>query len=693
MGIVYEAEHTTLERRVALKVLPHRETSDTLKERFYREARAAARLHHTNIVPVFDFGEEQGVPYYAMQCIEGRGLDQLVEWVREKGGDLSSDSIAGFWAKFQMKSNSDGSGCGSLRRWQYIANLGIQAASAVQYAHEQGVIHRDIKPSNLLLDQDHHLWITDFGLAKLNDNLNLTMTGDLVGTLRYLPPESTRGEAGELSDVYGLGLVLYELAALQRPFEDVSRLSLLKQIVDTGPTRLQKLRPDVPCDLRTIIHKSIDREPTSRYPSAAALGEDLQRFLDDKPILARPHSAFAHVWRWSRRNRLAASLFTTVALLVIAGFVASTWFAIHLKGIVNQRNEALTSVGVEQRVAAAERDQAFQRLFESQVAQAGATRSSRQVGQRFQAIQAVEEATALLPKVDADADTEFRLRSELIGALVMADADIVEEWSGIGNRIDRYKFDFNSNINCVFYVDSESKRRQVVLRSVDDDKVVFATHLGPTRGYPARPVISPNGRWLSIHLVQPGNGDQEAALVTIILDAKTGAERLKTKSQAPKCLQATSCFDCGNHVAIADGEAIVVYDLEQSREVQRIETGLAVGRIALSRDARRVAVCHCDADHTVRAWDVASEDALLEIPFEVYCRGICWNSRGDELAIASDCNVEVWDVASAARRYRRYAANTIFHVAYSSDGECLVHLHGDMRRPSGIRLMARRSFT
>ena len=267
MGVVYEAEHLTLSRRVALKMLPTSAAAGKNKERFFREARAAARLHHTNIVPVFDFGEDNGSAYYAMQYIEGWGLDKVVQRNREQSEDGRSSSSTAFWAQFgsaHPKDDSSGAQLGKLNRWTYIARLGMQAAEALHYAHSQGVVHRDIKPSNLLLDDAHHVWITDFGLAKLADERDLTATGELVGTLRYLAPESLRGASGKSADVYGLGLVLYELIVLRRPFDDSDRLTLVQRITEKGPTPIGRLRKDVPRDLQMIVQKA--RAPRSRDP-------------------------------------------------------------------------------------------------------------------------------------------------------------------------------------------------------------------------------------------------------------------------------------------------------------------------------------------------------------------------------------------------------------------------------------------
>jgi hypothetical protein len=203
--------------------------------------------------------------------------------------------------------------------WQSVASIGVQVAQALEYAHKQGVYHRDIKPSNLLLDTRGVVWITDFGLAKAEDQQNLTHPGDILGTLRYMPPESFEGKSDARGDIYALGLTLYEMLAFRPAFGEKDRHKLIKQVTHEEPVRLGKLNPEVPRDLRTIIHKAIEREPARRYQSAGELAADLQRFLDDEPIKARRVSAAERLARWCRRNKVVAALTATVAALLMAG--------------------------------------------------------------------------------------------------------------------------------------------------------------------------------------------------------------------------------------------------------------------------------------------------------------------------------------------------------------------------------------
>ena len=284
MGVVYEAVEDALGRRVALKALPLQAAArPQWLDRFRREAKAAARLHHTNIVPVFGIGEQNGVHYYVMQAIDGVSLEKR-----------------------------------PVADMRQMATWGLKIAEALAHAHALGVLHRDIKPSNILIDEAGEPYLTDFGLAKLTDDVDLTESGDFIGTLRYASPEQLQGRCDERSDVYSLGATLYELLSGQPPFAAEDRGSLVRQIVEEEPRALRSVRPAAPRDLATIIHKAMAKEPARRYPTAAALADDLRRYLADQPVLARPVSSFERTSRWARRHPAIAGLSAAVAVLLLA---------------------------------------------------------------------------------------------------------------------------------------------------------------------------------------------------------------------------------------------------------------------------------------------------------------------------------------------------------------------------------------
>ncbi|AWM40990.1 Serine/threonine-protein kinase PknB [Gemmata obscuriglobus] len=336
MGVVFEAVQESLGRPVALKVLArHAQLDRTRRERFVREAQAAAKLHHTNIVPVFGVGEQDGLPYYVMQLIPGCGLHALVRlWRRQLGrsAEAARETLAhGPGTKpaaappyEAVEPEPDGPNYGD---WRFVAGAGLQAAEALDYAHQHGVLHRDVKPANLLFD-GASVWVADFGLAKLMNADGLTATGDILGTLQYVPPEGLSGRSDDRSDVYGLGATLYELLTLEPPYSADSPARLVKQVTDADPPPPRALNPDIPRDLETIVLKAMAREPSARYPSARELADDLDAFLNDRPIKARRLSLPARVWRVCRRNPAVASLTaTTVAALALAAVTGWVWFA------------------------------------------------------------------------------------------------------------------------------------------------------------------------------------------------------------------------------------------------------------------------------------------------------------------------------------------------------------------------------
>jgi serine/threonine protein kinase/WD40 repeat protein len=332
MGVVYEAEQESLGRHVALKVLSAAALADAkLVLRFEREARAAARLHHTNIVPVFGVGHDDGRRFYVMQFIQGQGLDAVLDELKRLNAESDPGTPpASGPGPGAMSRSSDSvpilpmsQGTRKLTYWQTVAQIGVQVADALEYAHRQGIVHRDIKPSNLLLDARGTVWVTDFGLAKAADQQNLTHTGDILGTLRYMPPEAFEGKSDHRGDIYSAGLTLYELLALRPAFGAEDRGRLVRQVTTEEAEKLSKRNPEIPRDLETIVHKAIDREPARRYQAAGELAADLQRFLRDEPIEARRISLRERGWRWCRRNPAIASLATALAVLMVGATVVS----------------------------------------------------------------------------------------------------------------------------------------------------------------------------------------------------------------------------------------------------------------------------------------------------------------------------------------------------------------------------------
>ena len=359
MGIVFEAVQESLGRRVALKLLPSWAKADPRQlERFRREARAAAALQHPGIVQVHGVGEENGVPYFAMQFIEGWGLDRTIEGLRQERdgtGPGPPEEILKVRKAPPRGSSSGRDGSSSTgKRGEYYreaARLILQAADALAYAHEHGIVHRDIKPSNLLLGAGGTLWVTDFGLAKARGSEEITLSGELVGTLRYMAPERFRGWADPRSDIYSLGLTLHEFVALEPAFDDPDQSRLMGKILEEDPWPLRQIDPAVPRDLETIVSKAIEKEPSRRYEGMAALAADLRRFLEDQPILARPPSAWDRVARWTRRHKTLA-----IAAVLLLALAAASLAVIAAVASRERANTLRALVQVEEKDAAGRRN-------------------------------------------------------------------------------------------------------------------------------------------------------------------------------------------------------------------------------------------------------------------------------------------------------------------------------------------------
>lgn len=298
MGIVYRARQTSLGREVALKTILAGELATPASvQRFRNEAAAAARLHHPNIVPVFEVGECDTQHFFSMRLVPGGRT--IAAWARALPPEA---------------------------RWRAIAGMMARSARAVAFAHERGVLHRDLKPSNILVDDQQEPQITDFGLAKLLgvEDSALTHTAAVLGSPSYMAPEQAEGRQDDVTiatDVYGLGAVLYELLSGRPPFIAATPLATARKVVERSPARL----PAVPLDLETICLKCLFKLPAQRYESAHALADDLERFTRGEPILARPLSPAEALWRWARRSPKVAALAAAALLAAAAGFTGVTW--------------------------------------------------------------------------------------------------------------------------------------------------------------------------------------------------------------------------------------------------------------------------------------------------------------------------------------------------------------------------------
>ncbi|MBL9167166.1 MAG: protein kinase [Verrucomicrobiales bacterium] len=324
MGIVYRARHLPLHRLVALKMLhSNGAIAPSALTRFKIEAEAAAMLEHPHIVSTYDAGEVDGQPYLSMRLIEGSSLAK-----RLADFSLASKSP-------ELADQPKGTSFSRRARQERIAQLLIAVCTAVHYAHEHGVVHRDLKPNNILLDRDGIPHLSDFGIAKMLDRAEgVTRTSDIVGTPHYMSPEQALGKpVGPSSDIYSLGIILYELLTGKPPFRAASHLETLQQVLKDQPTNPTALNHSIDVDLATICLKCLEKAPQARYVTAEALAEDLKRWLHRELILARRATPPVRLHRWIRRNPVGTSFI--VMLLCALGI--SLWLVLKLHE--SQRSE------------------------------------------------------------------------------------------------------------------------------------------------------------------------------------------------------------------------------------------------------------------------------------------------------------------------------------------------------------------
>jgi serine/threonine protein kinase/WD40 repeat protein len=684
MGIVFEARQISLDRRVALKVLPGLSLLGSNRlERFQREAKAAGRLHHTNIVPVYGFGEQDGAHYFVMQFVSGVSLEQVIDEFRalppEAGGAEASPPAASAESAWladdgsaPMTSLADspmprqvGGIFGSKVFYQRVARLGMQAAEALDYAAQQGVLHRDIKPANLLLEASGQIWVTDFGLAKLSDSDDLTHSGELFGTLRYMPPERFAGCFDARSDVYSLGLTLYELLTLQRPFADAERSRLMAQIVNETPPRPRQFNPAIPRDLETIVMKAIAHEPQARYASAGAMADDLRRFLADRPIHARRTSALERIWRWSRRNPGWTALWSAVALLGVTIVVISMLSA-HWLGA-----EAAKSKLAER--------QAREQLWLAKRNEAHGWRLSHGPGQRFESLRAIANALQLpVPPGHSLAE----LRTEAVAALALPDITIEREWQG-GATPGTVGLAFDHDLKRCARL---TKDGIVSVRRLDDDSLLAQWRENDSWDAwfdEDHLAFSRDGRWLSL-----GN---EGKHYLVVRKLETTGLGVRYRYDATAALARSVSWD-GARLAYAADTGVAIVELATGRSRCLPLPAVECVRLEFAPDGRRIAMeLRRGRERTVEIRNLATwkvEKTLQQPPAAVsdvhWGNNMRWTADGRTLATSDEAlKIRLWDTSSGKLLrildgHKNHGINFSFDRAetklLSGDWNAVIHL-------------------
>jgi eukaryotic-like serine/threonine-protein kinase len=691
MGIVYEAVQESLGRHVALKVLPlHQLLAQTHRERFEREAKAAARLHHTNIVPVFGIGMHEGIHYYAMQYIQGQALDTVLQEVRHlRSGEAaaprqplavsiaeelltgagkeapaatatpvtrSAAQSATSISRVASSGQSDLTGSSYTRYFAGVARMGIQVADALAYAHSLGTIHRDIKPSNLLLDRQGATWITDFGLVKDEGGSDLTIPGDIVGTIRYMAPERLDNQGDSRSDIYGLGATLFEMLTLRPAFPGERRLELMDQVRHVEPPRPRQIDPRIPRDLETVVLKAMAKEPARRYQSASQMAEDLRRFLADRPVRARRSTILERVWRWCRRNPIVALLTTSVVMLLLV-LLTGAWVSnARLKKQLDRADRALD------RADRAEKEKT-DKLWESLLASAQASRWSGQPGRRFKGLDAVRQAAAIR--------TDLCLRNEVIALLTLPDVRHAKELpAGLPPGSSGLTFDPDFE----YYARSDLKGNISIRRVADDEEVQRLPGFG---AYTYQMKFSPDGRYLSAYYTNPSSGriwDWRSAQV-VFKDATNDFSPDGTRF----AMMERADFSTGG-----TGEAwLAIYELPSAKVVKRVRIGpRSQGptwyRHSINANGNLLAIASSQSDE-LKIVDLDSEKVVRTLPWKE--RGfVAWQSGDTRLMQVGADRMTICDTRTWAQETVLDAPNTRTTTAcFSPRDDLVVSLGGDGR--------------
>lgn len=716
MGVVYRARQVSLNRIVALKmILAGQLASSDEVQRFQREAEAVANLDHPHIVPVYEVGEHQGRHYFSMKLIEGGSLAQRTargEW------NIASTSLQRSTVKLAStgaRRGASGTGNETTKEQQRsIAKLMITVARAVHYAHQRGILHRDLKPGNILMDAHGKAYVTDFGLAKrVEGDLQATMTGNIVGTPSYMPPEQARAEKALTTavDVYSLGAVFYELLTGRPPFLGKTAMDTVQMVLTQEPTSPSRLQPRLPRDLVTICMKCLRKEPAKRYDSADSFAKDLQRFLDGEPIKAAPVRQWERLVKWARRRPAAAALVAVIAIGSLALLAGGVAFQIHL-------NLALAE-------AKAERDAAIQRLVRLNIqtgmdlADSGrlplglpwlvealrlqvmlnqdrSANSAKNVSKAGETIE--HEHDVVGPKADSITERIFRIRLALVlrscprllrlwyhqgpandgefspdGRLVVSGGSDRQAtiWNVFSGEVTGEPLRHDGNVNTVCF-SPDGKR--VLTASADGTARIWEVagtrelcRAPQHRGEVLAAAFSPDG----LRFCTAG-----ADGTVRICDAKTGRELVPALQHGGAAVR---------HAAFSPDGRLLVTVAGQAARLWSTDSGAPAGpHSELRHDGQQVLTAAFDntgsrlvtggTDNLARLWDVASGRQLGDTrKHDQSVIFACFSPDGTRVATASDDGLaRVWKVAgseSAIHDLRH--RSRVNHLSFSPDGRYL----------------------
>lgn len=633
MGVVYEARHTGLKRKVALKVLPWADfASEEQRERFRREAEAAARLNHAHIVSVFEWGNHGGCPFMAMQLVED--ARSLVEEIAK--GPMPPGDAARVIAK---------------------------VARAVHYSHQHGVLHRDIKPGNILLDAKGDPLLVDFGLARMDDAAFRLTHPDLVfGTPSYMPPEQAAGEdITTAADVYSLGAVLYEMLTGKPPFRGKSVADTMRQVMEQEPVSPRVIRSELKRDLATIVLKCLEKKPARRYGSAEAFADDLERWVENWPIRARPATITTRAMKWARRRPGVAGLALALVFTSLIGFSSMiiAWRAEEQRQIdyQAQQNELL-------RQSVERRKEQTELLRQSLISEARALRSGHRDGQQFDAIESLQSAAAIYPSME--------LRNEAVATLAVSDLRPAQQWEG--NPEGQPTAALTQDLKYTAF----ARANGTVEVCEREGMMVVATL--PNEGLPALQdlLFSRDGRWLAA-----AHTDEGDLRTLVIWDWKNVRPVLRLENVYD---QAFAFWPDGSRMVAAIGKEIRVHRLSDgSLERDPIALPAQGISVSVSSSGRRVAVSMDHNPETTLGSEILPEGRMMLLDMQeadvkpvwvdnpVRVDRTSWHPREDWLAVPGlDQTIRIWDAAASPPKVRQTITgpmDVILEAIWSPQGD------------------------